>query len=163
MIRKFVVRAWQLKLRHVAGHTLFFGHRTRFCARLQAGRFRVAGISACVTGEAFVVEVHRLRVEVVVRVVAGEATHARIVRVVAFATREAIRLKADVGNTRVRLSRYLCPGAMTLAAEIGRLIGGEPDQSGQIFRRRSVMIAELHRGKVSLRRLMTVRALHPGN
>ena len=142
MIRKFVVRAWQLKLRHVAGHTLFFGHRTRFCARLQAGRFRVAGISACVT---------------------GEATHARIVRVVAFATREAIRLKADVGNTRVRLSRYLCPGAMTLAAEIGRLIGGEPDQSGQIFRRRSVMIAELHRGKVSLRRLMTVRALYPGD
>ena len=81
----------------MAGHALVFGDRTGLGARF----------STRMTGQAFGVEIYFLRViEVVVRVVAGQAADARVVRVIAFAPRQAVGLEADVGNTGVRLCRY---------------------------------------------------------
>jgi hypothetical protein len=85
MIRKFKVRSGQIKLRHVAGHTIAFGYRTSLRARFWSDRFSRARFRACMAGQALGIEIHRLRSEVVVRIVARQAADARIVRVIAFA------------------------------------------------------------------------------
>ena len=118
MIGKFVVRSRQVELRHVAGHTIRFGDRTSLRARFWRCRFSRGRLCAAVAGQALGVEIHRRGSEVVVRIVARQAADARIVWVVAFAARQAIRLKADVGNARVSLHGYFRPGAVTLAAKL---------------------------------------------
>ena len=113
------------------------------------------------TGQAFGVEIYFLRVvEVVVRVVAGQATDARVVRVIAFASGQPVRLEADISNTEVSLEGDFRPGAVTLAAEVGSLFRGETDQLVQVFWRRRVVIARQHRSQVRVDCLMTVPALH---
>jgi len=102
------MRSRQFKLGHVARYAFVFRNRTRFGA----------GFAARMTGETFAVEIHRLGLEVVMRIVAGQTTDACILRVVAFATRQPVGLKANVGNARVRLRGNLRPGAMTLATKL---------------------------------------------
>ena len=113
------------------------------------------------TGQTFWVEIHGLRVEVVMRIVAGQAADARVLRVIAFAPREAVGLEADVGNARIRLRRYFRPGAVTLPAEIGSLFCREADELVQVLGRRQVVVAGHHCGQVRVDSLMTVPALDP--
>ena len=90
MIRKFVMRSRQVDPRHMARDALVFGHRTGLGS----------GFPARMTGQAFGVEIYFLRIiEVVVRVVAGQAADTRVVRVIAFAPRQPVRLETDVSNT----------------------------------------------------------------
>ena len=70
-------------------------------------------------------------VHLFVRVVAGNTADALIVRVVAFAFRQAVGLEANVGNARLSLHRNFLPCAMTLPAEVGHLLGRKSIQIGR--------------------------------
>ena len=129
MIGKFVMCSRQLDPWHVAGNALVFGHRAGLRAGLSASRLYAVAMAS----QAFRVEIHRLSVEVMVRVVARKATDSRVIRVITFAARQAVGLEADVGNRRVVLLNYFRPGPVTLATEIGSLVRGELDQLGQLF------------------------------
>jgi hypothetical protein len=151
MIGKFVMRPRQVDPGHMAGHAFVFSDRTGLGA----------GFSTPVTGQAFGIKIHFLRVvEVVVRVVAGQAADARVVRVIAFAPGQPVGLEADVGNTGVRLRRYLRPRTVTLTAEIGGLFRRETNQLVQVLWWRRVVIAGHYCGQVRVDSLMTVTALH---
>jgi hypothetical protein len=131
MVGEFVVGARQLDLRHVARDALVLGNRAGLRAYLSNRGFRngrVCGLSAGVASQAFAIEVHGFWIEVMVRVVAGEAADARIIRVVTLAARQTLRLKADVKDTRVPLLHDLRPGAVTLTTEIRSLFRGLPNQ-----------------------------------
>jgi hypothetical protein len=68
------------------------------------------------------------------RIVARRATDACIFAVVAFAIRQPVGLKADVGNTENPAARDVIPRPMTLSAKIRQLLGGgqfEPHHVGQ--------------------------------
>src|SRR5580692_7180498 len=163
MIGKFVVRSRQIELRHMAGHAVGFGHWASLRARFWMSRFSRNRLSAGVAGQTFGVKIHWMRAEVVVWVVARQAADTCVVGVVAFAACQAIRLEADVGNTRVSLKSDFRPGAMTLTAEIRRLVRGEADQLVQVGRRRSVVITGHHRRQVRIDGLMAVPALNSRN
>ena len=154
MIGELVVCTGQFQLWHVARNTICFGNRA--CLR---ARFRP---TAGVTRQALGIEVHRLWAKVVVRVMARQTADARIVRVVAFAAREPVRLKADVGNTWFGFHSDLRPGAMTLPAEIRSLVRRHCDQPLQFRGYRSVR-ARLHRRQMLGGPLVTVRALYTRN
>jgi hypothetical protein len=163
MVREFVVSARQLDFRHVARDALVLGNRAGLRAYLSNRGFRngsVCGLSAGVTGQAFAIEVYGFWIEVMVRVVAGEAADARIVRIVTLAARQTVRLKADVKDTRVPLLHDLCPGAVTLTTEIGSLFRGLPDQFMQTRGRRLLMIAGQHSSKMQVDSLVAMGALH---
>ena len=74
MIGELVVGARQFDLGHMAGDAVVFRHRTGFGFDLSAA---MAGLALCVI-------VGRLYAELLVRVVAGHATDARVVGIVAF-------------------------------------------------------------------------------
>lgn len=74
------------------------------------------------------IKIHRLRIEVMMRVMASQAADSCVVWVETFATRQPVGLKANIGDARVVLKGNFCPGSMTLAAKVGRLFRGEPDQ-----------------------------------
>ena len=65
-----------------------------------------------------------------VGVVAGEATDARVVGVVADAAPKPVRLEANVVDAVVFLHHDLNPGAVTAAAEVGGLLGAENVEFG---------------------------------
>src|SRR5690348_10081267 len=96
----------------MARHALAFRHRTSLCFRF----------SASVTRLALCIVIYRLRAGLRMRVVTCETTDARIVRVVAFALRETIRLETYVGNAGAGLHGDFRPCAVTLAAKIGGLL-----------------------------------------
>lgn len=101
MIGEFVVSPRQLDPWHVARYAVLFGDRTGFRARLCRDRLSRGILPAAMARQTPSVEIYLLSAEVVVWIVASEAANARIIRVVAFAAREAVRLKADVGNPGV--------------------------------------------------------------
>jgi hypothetical protein len=74
---------------------------------------------------AFRVVVQGLGAYFFVRIVAGHAAYARIIRVIAFAAGQSIGLKANIRDIRVSLHRNVRPGPVTLAAEVGCLLGGQ--------------------------------------
>ena len=114
MIGKLVVRPGQLEFWHVAGHTFFCGHRTRFRTQF----------TAAMTGLAFRVVIDEFAAHFVVRVMAREAANSRVVRVVAPATRQAVRLEANVCNAQVTLQGNFFPRPVTLSAEVRHLLRG---------------------------------------
>ena len=120
MIREFVVGARQFDLGHMARDAVVFRHRTGFGFNL----------SAPMTGLALCVIVSRLYAGFCVRVVAGQATNARVIGVVAFTAPKPIRLEANVVDAVVFLHQYFYPGAMAAAAEVGRLFRAEIAQAG---------------------------------
>ena len=130
MIGKFVMRPRQLDPWHVAGDAIVFGNRAGLRAGFRRHRSYAGNFSVAMAGQTFRVEIHYLRVEVVMRVVAGEAADTRVVRVITLAAGQAVGLKADVGNARISLGDDFRPGPVTLAAEIGSLVRGELDQPG---------------------------------
>jgi hypothetical protein len=73
------------------------------------------------------VVVYRLAGGLLMWVVARKAANALIVRVVAFAAGQTIRLEANIRDTRLALTSNLFPGAMTLTAKVRGLFGGKPD------------------------------------
>jgi len=102
----------QLDLRHVAGYAFVFGNRTGLGA----------GFSAGMTTQTSGIEIHGLRFEVVVRIVAGHAADARVLRVIALAAGQPVRLEADIRNTRIGLRGDFRPCAVALPAELGSLL-----------------------------------------
>ena len=82
VIGKFVVRSRQFKLGHVARYAFVFSNRTRLGS----------GLATRMTGQTFAVEIHRFGLEVMMRIVAGQTTDARILRVITFAARQAVWL-----------------------------------------------------------------------
>lgn len=59
------------------------------------------------------------------RIVAGDAAHARIGAVEAFTVGQTVRLEADVGDPAGTLHRNAFPRAVALAAEIAHLLGSK--------------------------------------
>src|SRR5215813_5181310 len=112
MVRKLIVTSGQFDLRHMTSHALAFGNRTRLGSDLSSS-------VACLT---FRVVIDRLRHDLLVWVVAREATDACIVRVVTLASCEAIWLKANVRDAWISLLRNFRPGPMTTTAEVGYLL-----------------------------------------
>ena len=150
MIGEFVVRPRQLDPWHVARYAVIFGDRTAFRARLCRDRLCRGILPAAMAGQTPCVEVYLLGAEVVVRVVASEAANARIIRVVAFAAGQAVRLKADIGDPGVSQRNHFRPGSVTLAAKVGCLVRGEPNQPMQVFWHSRLGFAGLHRGEMRL-------------
>jgi hypothetical protein len=123
MIGKFVVRSRQLDPGHVAGHALVLGNRANLRTRFAARAFDPA-----MTSQTFRVEVYGLWIEVMVRVMASKTTDARVIRVIASAARQAVRLETDIGDTGMWLRGDFRPGAMALTAKVRRQFGGKPNQ-----------------------------------
>src|SRR5271157_3702349 len=115
MVGKFVVRPGQLDFWHVAGHAFVLGHLAGLRARFPAA----------VAGQTLWVVIERLAAQFVVRVMAREATDPRVIRVVALAARQPVRLEANVPYPQVTLKHNLFPRAVTLPAEVGDLLRGE--------------------------------------
>ena len=70
---------------------------------------------ACLT---FRIVIRGLVADLRMRVVTRQAAYARIVRIVAFAACQTIRLIANVGDTKRPLHCDLCPRPVALAAEV---------------------------------------------
>ena len=115
MIGELKVGARQFDLGHVACDAIVLRHWTGFGVDLSAA---VAGLALCVI-------VSRLCAGFSVRVVAGQATDARVVGIVASAAPKPVRLEASVVDAVIFLHHDLDPGAVAAAAEVGRLFGTE--------------------------------------
>ena len=111
MIRELPVRAGQLDLRHMARDAVFFRHAA--CRPLPAA----------MAGQALRVISAALRLQWRMGIVAGGAADAGILRVIAFAVGQAVRLEADVLNSSRTFDRDLRPRAMALPAEVRHLLG----------------------------------------
>lgn len=90
------------------------GCAIRFSYPAQLG----ARLSSAMVSLTFVVVSRRVRHQFLVRVVAGQATDARIIRVVALAPGQTIGLKTDVPDAQIRLHDDFRPSAMTPPAEL---------------------------------------------
>jgi hypothetical protein len=108
MIRKLVVCPGQLEFWHMAGHTFVGGHGAGLCAKFPP----------TVTGLAFCVVIDWFATHFVVRVMAREAANSRVVRIVAFAARQPVRLEANIRYAQVALQGNFFPRPVTLSAEI---------------------------------------------
>src|SRR5713101_2709200 len=108
MIRKLVVCPGQLEFWHMAGYAFVRAHRGGLRDRLPA----------TMTGPAFCVVIDRLTAHFVVRVMTRQTADSRVVRIVAFAARQPIGLKANVRYAQITLQRNLFPCAVTLPAEV---------------------------------------------
>ena len=74
------------------------------------------------TSLTFRIVVDRLSACLGMGIVTSKTADACVVRVVALAIRQTIRLEAHVGNLGPPLHGDFCPGPVTLAAEVGRLL-----------------------------------------
>ena len=115
MVRELVVAARQFNLRHVTGDALASRYRARFRSGLSA-------LMACLT---LSVVIDGPGVHFLVRIMAGHAANALIIRVIAFTAGQSIGLEANVRDTRVSLHCNVRPGPVALAAEVGCLLGRE--------------------------------------
>src|ERR1035441_10184430 len=91
MIGELVMSAGQFGLGHVARHAVVFRHAAGFGFGF--------GLSAAMAGLALCVIIARLSADFRVWVVAGQATDARVVGVVAQASPKPVRLEANVIDT----------------------------------------------------------------
>ena len=113
-----MVPAGQLNLRHVARRAAAGRH-------LAGPRFWLA---ARMTGLALGVVIGCFGVYILMRVVAGKATDSGIIRVIAPAARQSIRLEPDIGDVQLARQCDFLPRAVTLSAKSGNLISGESAQ-----------------------------------
>ena len=150
MIGELVVGARQFDLGHMARDAVVFRHRTGFGFDLPAA---MAGLALCVI-------VSRLYAEFLVRVVAGHATDARVVGIVAFTAPKAVRLEANVVDTAVFLHQDFCPGAVTAAAEVGYVFSSEIAQIAKSGGHRGLAAAPDHGCKMRLSGFVTMTALN---
>src|SRR6185295_12926728 len=93
-------------------------------ARFFESRRRYFGRRA-MTGRAFGIEKGGVAFTRFMRVVTGQATDARVFRVVALAVGQAVRLEAHIQRAANPQDGDLLPGAMTGAAEIREIICGK--------------------------------------
>ena len=138
--------------RHVAGDAPRNGHRTgRRSALSRRGRL----LAAAVAGKAFGVVRGGLTLEVLVGVVAGEATTAAIARIEATAFGQAIRLEAD-GWDSLDVNRFHVRSGPVAGAAEPHLISG--CQSAGIKDKGLLQFATLHRARVCGPRTMAAFA-----
>ena len=95
MIGEPIVPTRQVILGHMTGHTKLFADPASRSTPRRSKRF---ALLLTMTGVAFCIIESRLMLKVIVRVVACQATDSVIVRVVAFAVGQTIRLESNVIN-----------------------------------------------------------------
>ena len=88
MVGELMVGSGKVEFRHVTGSTAVSGNL--------AGSG--PGLGAAMAGPALGIVIARMAVHLVVRVMAGQATNARIIGVVAGASHEAIGLETNIRN-----------------------------------------------------------------
>ncbi len=84
---------------------------------------RCGGFCRGVTGLAFGIVIGLVVVELLVRIVTGEATDAAVVGGEALAVLKTVGLEADIDFSLPVIAHYRIPGAMALTAEVGGLDG----------------------------------------
>ena len=125
VIAEEVVGARKFDLGHVTGDAIFLCDRAYRGSALGGDcEFRLGGMTCM----AFRVVECRILFHVAMRIVARDATDARIHAVEALAVGEAVGLEADVVDVVRPLNGDLRPGAVALAAKIRYLLGGELSQ-----------------------------------
>ena len=110
-------------------------------------------------GLALRIIIGRVAVQLVVGVVAGEATDTRVIRVVTLATGQPVRLETDIGDVKLASRGDIFPRAVTLPAKTGYLLCG---QFGQVLHYALSRIALGHPRKMLLSRPMTALTLDSG-
>lgn len=113
VVSEFMVAARQFKLRHVAVGTVFFRNLAE-----RSPRF-----SAAVTSQTLAVVKSSLSLKFFVRIVASEATDARVTQIVAFAERQPVWLKANCLDLGLLARKRILQRSMALSAEIGNFVG----------------------------------------
>lgn len=97
------MHAGEVNLRHVTGHTLLRTYRTSIS--VTARGLRVSWFRQ-MAGETFRIVVRRVFLQLLVRIMTGNATKPRVIRVVSATTEHAIRLKANVVDAALSLLQH---------------------------------------------------------
>lgn len=118
VIGELCVTSREFHLWHVAAYTIGFGYRAGFSD--YAGR---GGFAGSVARKAFCIVKGQIVIRGLVRIMAGDTTDPRIAADEAAAVFQAVGLEANEGGAMPFVTHHGVPGAMTLAAEVGDLLG----------------------------------------